>query len=199
VPKGSEPDLPVALYVGGTADHAHGRGWNKTSVTIDFYIDGLARAEQVAAFFKIKATMRRHPGHQIEVSFKPVQDKFDPKQRIAAILRIRNVGQSTVAFKRGGRNGGTRDNQYEFVCRYAAKQVVDIGKGGHLGGLFGIKKLKPGETFEQEVDLTKWFSFDKSGTYDLLGSYYMDFFDSENVIWPIWTDYATAGFSIRIQ
>ena len=201
MPPGSAPEWPVALYVGGTADPAYGRGWSQTTAAIRFYINGVTRAEQVADFFKIQTVIRRHPQHRLEVSFKPIQDEFEPGQRIAVIFRIRNVGQNSIAFRQGGREGGSRDNQYEFLCRYNSKQVEDVGKSGHLGGLSGIRKLRPGESFEEEVDLSKWFAFDKPGTYNLLGSYYMDFMDTTedaSAFWPIWTDYATADFSVRI-
>jgi hypothetical protein len=58
--------------------------------------------------------------------------------------------------------------------------------------------LKAGEVFTDTVDLSKWFSFDKKGHYDVLGSYSMDFVIPENLR-LIWSDYVSAGFVVTID
>jgi len=42
--------------------------------------------------------------------------------------------------------------------------------GGICGGIRSAKALKPGEPYEQEVDLNEWLRFDKPGTYTIATS-----------------------------
>jgi hypothetical protein len=203
IPLASLPEPPVALFVGGIANPSLGKGSDGKTAQIEFpNIDGRRRAEQVASFFNIQAILRRHPQHELEVSFKPVKEEFQQGQRASVIFHIRNIGENVIAFRKGGRDRAARDNQYAFSCRLNGIQVDDIGNSGHLGGLSVVRTLKPGEVFEEEVDLSKWFAFDKPGVYELLGSYYMAFMDPDTdlpPVFPIWEDYATADFSVKIN
>jgi hypothetical protein len=53
--------------------------------------------------------------------------------------------------------------------------------------------------FEDRVDLADWFAFDRPGTYQLLGSYYMAFCDpDDDSWWTVWEDHATAEFVVVI-
>ncbi|MCE9584544.1 MAG: hypothetical protein K8T20_18805, partial [Planctomycetes bacterium] len=78
------------------------------------------------------------------------------------------------------------------------KALPDIGSDQHFGGLSVIHELKPGEVFEKEVDLAKWFSFVKAGVYFVHGSYHLDFFETKTYTQPVWEDWATADFEVRI-
>jgi hypothetical protein len=199
----SDQTLPsnVALFVGNTGYPSYQRGFDGNTIGLYFTINGEINAGQIANMFKIKPILRRHPHHGLEISFIPDQAEFTVGQGVSVIFHIRNVGGSTICFIDGGRNRAARDNQYAFVCRLHGRQVEDIGNSGHWGGLAEPRKLRPGESFEKEIDLTKWFAFDKPGTYELIGTYYMEFMDPGGEI-PydrIWTDYATADFSIKIR
>src|SRR5262249_28752585 len=113
---------------------------------------------------------------------------------------VTNVGDNTLSFQKGGRNRALRDNQYIFSAYWNGKQVADIGSSYHMGGLSTRKVLKPGETFEDRVSLSKWFAFDKGGLYEVHGAYYMEFYDPNASTWrPIWEDYVSADFQIRIK
>ena len=194
----------MALFVDGTGYGSYGGGSDGKNAMLSFPIDGRESADRVASLFNTKPILRRHPHHQLEISIKPTSEEFAVDQRVTVIFHIRNVGGSTISFRDGGRNRAARDNQYAFLCNLYGKQVEDIGSSGHTGGLSQRRDLEPGESFEKEIDLNKWFAFNKPGIYQLLGSYYMAFFNPEedmNVfrIFPIWEDYATAEFSIKVQ
>jgi hypothetical protein len=81
--------------------------------------------------------------------------------------------------------------------------VPDTGEPIHFGGLSIKQTLPPGETFRKDVDLRKWFTFKKSGTYEILGTYELSFFDAEGKDYKeyfvIWQDYATASFPIVVK
>jgi hypothetical protein len=201
IPYDQNPQTGMALFVDGIAYRSYGYGGDQRTATWEFHIDGRENADRVANLFGAKPILRRHPHHELEISINPTSDEFSVGQRVSVIFHIRNIGGLTISFQGGGRSRAARDNQYTFVCSLYGKQVEDIGNSGNLGGLLGRIDLKPGEFFEKEIDLGKWFAFDKPGTYELLGSYYMPFLNpEENIdVFPIWTDYATAEFLIKIR
>jgi hypothetical protein len=202
MPNDQKPQSNIALFVGGTAYSSSGGGGDQKTVSLEFPIAGRDSANQVANLFKIKPILRSHPHYELEIFIKPTREEFFVGQRVSVLFHLRNVGGTIISFKKGGRNRAARDNQYVFSCRLSAAQVEDIGNSAHFGGISTDWKLKPGEVFEEEIDLSKWFAFDKPGIYELLGSYYMEFKDPDEDIpsfSPIWTDYATSEFIVKIK
>ncbi|MEE9270165.1 MAG: hypothetical protein V3V49_07880 [Candidatus Krumholzibacteria bacterium] len=189
------------LAVGGVIYRQTGSGETEgKSSSVYFHISGQDRARVVAEHFGIEPRFRTHPRHQFEVSFEPVKNEFQTGEDVRVTLRITNVGDHTIAFMKGGRNRAERDNQYVFSARHKGRQVDDIGTSYHFGGLSVKRVLKPGETFEDHVDLGKWFSFEKPGFYELLGSYYMAFYSPEGSDWyTIWEDYATGECVLTVK
>ena len=218
------------LIVSGTAYRqiASGAGQENASQglksSISFRILGDENARQVSQYLKTPIIYRKHPRHNLLVSFTPTKQEFSmgdevtlceaatampwrvTKQEfsmgdeVTATLQITNVGTNTISFLQGGRNRAERDNQYVFSARYNCKQVEDIGTSGHTGGLGTYRVLKPGEVFEAKIGLSKWFSFDKAGTYEVHGSYYLDFIDPDaESRRTIWEDYVSADFIVIIK
>ena len=116
-------------------------------------------------------------------------------------LRITNVGINAVSFMKGGRNRGPRDNQYTFSATYRGKQVEDVGPGYDFGGIAALRTLRPGDVFEDKVNLQKWFPFKEgAGLYEIHGSYYLGFQDPDDDSWrTIWDDYASGDFVVTIK
>jgi hypothetical protein len=142
---------------------------------------------------------KKHPGHKMAVSFTPTKQQFKQGEPVEVTLKIQNVGDSTFAFMRGGRQRGVRDNQFGFTAQLGEKVVPDVGNADHHGGLAGRVVLNPGEQLEIPVDLKKWFAFDKEGAYMIRGSYYMGFTDPTGNAFPsIWEDFACAEFIVSI-
>jgi len=189
------------LVVSGEAyKQSSGGSSQKKTSSLGFTIFGRKKAEAVAQYFSIKPCLRVHPGYQFAVKFIPMKEKFAHGENVLVTLMIKNIGTNTVAFQKGGRNRASRDNQYEFVARHRGKQVSDIGQPGHFGGLSFRKVLKPGEVFMNSVNLCKWFDFKKPGTYEILGTYVMEFNDPDDESWfTIWEGYVSAEFSLSIM
>lgn len=189
------------LIVSGTAyrQNASGAAVGKTS-DLHFAISGDKNAQQVSQYLKTPIVYRRHPRHNLLVSFTPTKQEFGVGDEVTATLRIKNVGTNTISFAQGGRNCAARDNQYVFSARYNGRQVEDIGTSWHEGGRVARRVLKSGETFEDKISLSKWFSFDKAGTYEIHGSYYLDFWDPDSQYWrTIWEDCVSADFIVAIK
>jgi hypothetical protein len=207
------------LIVSGTAygritrpDRQSGSGSSqKETSSLFFYISGDENAKQVAEFLKTPVVYRRHPQHNLRISFIPTKQEFSAGEEVTATLQITNVGTNSISFMKGG------DNQYVFLARHKGKfiQVDDIGTSYHSGGKAGRRVLKPGDVFEDKISLSKWFAFDKAEMderqgsyaldfsdqmYEIHGSYCLDFNDPEDQSWrTIWKDYVSADFWVRIK
>ncbi|MDH3585403.1 MAG: hypothetical protein OER86_14465 [Phycisphaerae bacterium] len=189
------------LVVDGTAYRQTGSGSSgKETSSLSFYVSNNKNAKQVSIHFNTPVVYRRHPGHHLRVSFTPTRPHFQPGDDVTATLRITNVGKHPVAFMQGGRNRAARDNQYTFTAYHAGKQIEDIGTTFHFGGIATRRVLKPGDTFENTISLSKWFEFHKAGMYQVHGSYFMEFSDPQRNSWrTIWEDYVSADFMVNLQ
>ena len=189
------------LIVAGNAYRQTGSGASqKKTSSLNFHISGEENAKQVSRYVKTPVVCRRHPQHNLSVSFTPTDKVFGVGDEVTATLRITNVGTNSVSFMKGGRNRAARDNQYVFSARHRGKQIEDIGTSHHFGGIAVRRVLKPGEVFEDKISLSKWFAFDKTGMYEIHGSYYLDFNDPDVESYKtIWEDYVSADFTVRIK
>ncbi len=189
------------LIVSSTVYPQSGSGSSqKETSSLSFYISEQENAKRVSEYMKTPLVYRRHPRHNLLVSFTPTKQEFSVGDEVTATLRVTNVGTHSVAFMKGGRNRAARDNQYVFSARHRGKQVDDVGTSYHFGGLASQRVLKPGEVFEDQISLSKWFAFDKAGMYQIHGSYYLDFNDPDADSWrTIWEDYVSADFTVTIE
>jgi hypothetical protein len=189
------------LFVGGIAYRQTGSGSsNKEILMMGFNIAGQENIKQVSKYLNIPVHYRKHPQHNLLVKFTPAKEQYDAGEEVTAILRIKNVGDKAIKFVKGGRNRAARDNQYIFNAYLKGKQVPDIGTNFHMGGLSVSPTLKPGEMFEDEISLSKWFSFNEPGAYEIHGSYYLDFQDPDSKIYrTIWQDCASADFTVKVE
>lgn len=189
------------LMVAGKAYKQTGSGAShKKTSSLNFHISGVENAKQVSNHMKTPVVYRKHPRHNLRVSFTPAKQEFSVVEEVSATLRITNVGTNAVSFMKGGRNRAARDNQYVFSARYRGKQVDDIGTSHHFGGMAVRRVLKPDEVFEDKISLSKWFAFNQAGMYEVHGSYYLDFNDpNEDSYKTIWEDYVSADFTVRIK
>ena len=178
-----------------------GSGRSPDVYTLDFSFSGADDALAVSRYLNAPIVYHRHPGQQLLVSFTRAKTSFHVGDDVPVTFSIKNVGANAIAFSKGGAyRGASRDNQYSFSARLWSKQVPDIGSSNHFGGLAGRIVLKPGEVFEDHVDLKKWFAFDKPGTYEVLGSYSMRYFDPDgDAFRTIWSDYVTGAFVVTIE
>jgi hypothetical protein len=190
----------LRLAVGGTVHVSSGAGSSGTTWShVSFRIEGRAAADAVAAFLGVSPRLRRHPGHALSAEFVPAVRSLPagPAPRVA--FRLTNVGDAPVAFVQGGRNRAERDNQYDFLARLAERLVPDIGTQTHFGGRSVRRLLGPGETFEDEVDLAKWFRFDRPGLHEVLGTYALTLVDvSTDDQVPLWEEHVTAPFLVEV-
>jgi hypothetical protein len=178
-----------------------GSGRSPDVYSLDFRLSGAEDALAVSRYLNAEIAYHRHPGHQLLVSFTAAKASFRIGDDVPVTFRIKNVGANTVAFSKGGAyRGASRDNQYSFSARLWSRQVQDIGSSNHFGGLSGMIVLKPGEVFEDHVDLKKWFAFDQPGRYEVLGSYSMGYSDPDGEAFrAIWSDYVTNAFEVTID
>ncbi len=190
----------LLLAVGGQVYVSAGAGSSGTTWSHpSFALRGRESAAAVAKFLGITPHLRRHPGHRLEIAFVPEKPKIPMGKAPKVTFRMKNVGEAPVAFVNGGRNRAPRDNQYDFMARLAGHLVPDIGIQANFGGRSQRQVLQPGETFEEEIDLARWFNFEMSGLYEILGTYALTLLDpatDDHV--PLWEDYAAASCLIEV-
>ncbi len=190
-----------ALYVDGYCLRFNGGGSSGDKIfDINGQFDSAQAADAFAQFLKVQPLKRIHPNYALTTRYIPSKGAFSTNEPLMVTLEIKNVDTVPVAFQVGGKNRGERDNQFGFTAYDGMKAVPDIGNPVHFGGLSVNKTLKPGEIFTKEVDLRKWFTFQKAGTYEITGSYYLSFFDPDKKdYFVLWEDYATASFYLKIE
>ena len=198
----SLPCSRIGLVVGDRTIRFYSQGMEEGRYhSMDTMIDDPAIVPQLAERFQATVYKRRHPGYLMLVRFLPEKAEFGAAEPVTVKLRITNVGQVVFAFFAGGRQrGGTRNNQFAFTAQLEGGVMLsDSGDPHHRGGLAISHALKPGESFEETVDLTKWFKFEQAGTYEVRGSYYLRFADLVMKEPGFgWEDFASAEFAVRI-
>ena len=187
-------DKVIRLNSSGSGKYVGGNGFE---YSIGGIVDDPDLITQIIEHFHPTVQRRHYPEHQMLVSFVPEKNEFSIEKKILVTLNITNIGNKAFTFIQGGRQRGSRDNQFAFSAELFDKMLPDIGNPNNFGGLGGIIMLKPGETHKITVDLNNWFQFKVPGTYRLRGSYYMSFLNEEGVM--IWEDFACAEFWLRIK
>ena len=190
----------VALSVAGRTMRFNSYGTGGGTFTYSGTFKGDDTARIFGAFLKTTPRLRTHPGQLFLVRFRPSKPRSSAGEAFVVALELKNVGSRTVSFLVGGRNRGARDNQFGFTASDGVHIIPDTGNPTHFGGLGYFQTLKPGEVFTKEVDLAKWFRFERPGTYQVVGSYYLAFRDPvEQGHFMIWEDYATAEFLVGVE
>jgi hypothetical protein len=169
-PFSTDPNAYFALYVDGYCLRFNGSGSsNNTFFDISGDFESAEAAKAFGQYLRVPPLMRVHPKHALRTTFVATKESFSNNEPLVVTLKIRNDGPASVTFQVGGENRGQRDNQFGFTAYDGMKAVPDTGSPVHLGGLSFMRTLKPDETFTKDIDLAKWFSFDKSGTYEITG------------------------------
>lgn len=195
----SIPEERIVLFLSGKAQKMAGWGSDPNGHSLSL----LVAADQIPAIerlYKTTVRSRRHPGHLVRVEFVPAKEKFAVGEAVVVRLRLANVGEREFTFMNGGRNRGARNNQFGFTANSGTRMLADSGNPTHFGGLAGYQTVKPGQSFELEVDLSGWFKFSEAGNYLMVGTYVMEFVDPPG---PggctIWEDVLGAEFNITIE
>ncbi len=197
----------LGLFVGHRAYVPN--GWGSTSGhndSMQFVIAGESEAKAAAKALSVDCALRANPGYKYLAQFTPTKQEFHTNDPIVVKFEIKNLDDRPFAFQHGGQQRGWRDNQYGFrATLYGAKPVADTGHPEHFGGLWTVQTVEPGKTFEDKVDLKKWFGFDEPGTYNIHGFYAMAFYPipgkvESSMPWNLmWSDYASADFQVVIK
>jgi hypothetical protein len=199
----SLPCNQIGLVVGTQTIRFNSQGTDGAGhfTSMETTIDDPEVIPQIAQYFHATVLKRRHVGHRMLVEFITDKAESSVGEPVIAKLRITNIGDTEFAFMQGGRQRGPRDNQFAFTAElFGGKMMPDIGDPQNMGGLGVSVALKAGQSHEIKVDLTKWFNFSERGTYNLRGSYRMDFLDpAARDFYTLWEDYACAEFTVRIK
>ncbi|MEO1974203.1 MAG: hypothetical protein ABGX07_21755, partial [Pirellulaceae bacterium] len=61
------------------------------------------------------------------------------------------------------------------------------------------RELKPGDVFDKQVDISKWFKFEKADTYQVTGTYELELRDKDYSARIIWKEFVTERCRVRIE
>ncbi|MFO0797443.1 MAG: hypothetical protein U0804_08180 [Gemmataceae bacterium] len=160
-------------------------------------------ARTVGAKYRITPEVRKHPGHRYEVRWTPDKPTFKAGEAVVLKLALKNTGTEPLRFTFGGKQRGPRNNQFRFVAQEGqdGKALPDTGDATNFGGLMGVQVLRPGESFRTEVDVTKWFTFPRPGTYRVTGILELPILDPDDDGFgpTVWDDLAVGECDVRIQ
>ncbi len=195
----------VVLRIGERAYVSKGGG-GKTGLynSMMFQIPSQEEAEIAAKALSTECILRTPPGYKFLARFVPTQAEFNAGEPVRVKFSIKNLDDRTMVFQKGGAQRGARDNQYGFRAMLFGRPVPDTGDAMNFGGMSMLVKLEPGKEFADEVDLRKWFSFEKPGSYYIHGFYSLTFYPDEKIDsmaeWNlVWSDYAAADFEIVVK
>lgn len=211
-PKSGKPSNPVVLKVG---NHCYSCfGWGGKSGGPDNFLEFKAHnqddAEAIAKSLAVPCHLRSPPGYKMFAQYLPLKTAYGTNEPIIVTFKIQNLDERTIIFRRGGMQRGSRDNQYGFRTQLSNKTVLreavpDVGNVMNFGGISVHVPIKPEETFEDQIDLKKWFSFDQIGNYEIHGFYYVEFYQSlldKDTFEPeteLWSDYLSSDFTIIVK
>ena len=193
----------AAIYVDGVCQVVNSCSEPDDSGKLEVIADvvGLANAKTVAVGLKAKLQERKHPGHQLLFSWKSVQESYKIGETVTLELEIENVGSTIVRFIEGGQQRGPRDNQFGFTAFAGSgygKPLSDTGNPTNHGGVGAFRELKPNDVFRKQVDLSKWFKFEKPDTYRITGIYELELHDKDFGARVLWNDFAIGRCLVRI-
>jgi hypothetical protein len=195
----------VVLRVGERAYTSNGGG-GKTGLydSMMFLVSSREEAEAVAKGLGVDCILRAPPGYKFLARFVPAQAEFRVGEPVRVKFSIQNLDDRMMVFQKGGSQRGARDNQYGFRAMLYLKPVLDTGDAMNFGGMCTLVKLEPGKEFSDEIDLKKWFSFEKPGNYEIHGFYSLAFYPSAAIEsmagWDLmWVEYAAADFEVVVK
>ena len=193
-----DTDGQFAIWIDGVCEVVSSHTDSTKGQPIDLIVDmrGLENAEMCAHQFGVQVELRKHPGHQLSVSFEPEKDSYKIGEPVVIELQIENVGQNTVRFKEGGQQRGARDNQFGFI---ASPALPDSGDPMNRGGKGALRTLEPGDVFHKEVDITKWFKFEKPLHYEITGLYELEFQNEHFDVKHLWDEIVVGRCRVHIQ
>jgi hypothetical protein len=207
-PANSQMVKPVVFRFGQRAYSCSGWVGNIEDIgnPIRFNVHGQDEAEAMAKWLSTTCDLRSPPGYKLYARFVPSKTEFNTNEPVMVKFQLKNLDDRNVIFMRGGSNRGSRDNQYGFRAMYQyGVPVADTGDPLNFGGLMGPVSLDPGKVFEDQIDLKKWFAFDKPGRYEIHGFYHLAFYrppltDTTRPWGEImWSGYASADFTVVVK
>lgn len=203
------PHKSIALRIGDRCYGLDGGGGSTNGLlnSMSFKVHSQPEAEAAAAGLGVKCIVRVPPGYKLLAQFIPQKPQYTTNEPVFVTFRLKNLDDRTIIFMRGGHQRGPRDNQYGFAAMLSGAVVPDTGNPCNFGGLGVDQHLGQGDVFEDQVDLTSWFTFSKPGTYSIHGWYLLPFLragfspetggcGSDN---EIWDDYTSGDFFVEVK
>ena len=179
----------ACVMVGGNSDPDEAGRMDLSAQVV-----GKDASTKIATRLGVEPLLRQYPGHKMAVRFLPTKKGYPTEGPVVLRMEIENVGDNRFSFCDGGRQRGARNNQFDFRAfrdRGQGPEVPDTGDPINFGGPMTLRPLCPGDAFQIEVDITKWFDLSQPGTYRINGRFDMEIkSDYVQGYQPAWDDTA---------
>ncbi len=109
----------------------------------------------------------------LSARFEAQSPSYSPGEKVLVRMHAANVSKLALSIDRPWNTVDGRD-RYEFVGFKEGAQLLELKPTGAFGGgdrAQQLTELEPGASFEELVNVSKWFAFDSPGTYDVDASY----------------------------
>jgi hypothetical protein len=152
------------LIADGAALAPEGRGGDGATGTLNFALTA-EEASAAARILAIARQDRRAVAHALRASFAASHPSYALGNKVEIVLTIENpAGSPEVQLRRGGRNRGPRNDQFDFTVTRDGTTVPRV-KAHNFGGMSALEPLRPGQRRELSASLDGWVQIDAPGHY----------------------------------
>jgi hypothetical protein len=150
---------------------SNGTGRDQKQTTTSFQLDRAA-ALRIADAFGLAVHERTKLDGDLRYSWKfPAKVATTSTDPIPVVVRVDNVGKTSVGISVGGRQRGARDNRFVFAISRNGKPIT-LKHAPDFGGLMSYREIKPGEHVEITcADLRAWVDLSTPGYYTIDAKY----------------------------
>jgi hypothetical protein len=117
-------------------------------------------------------------GLKFEAGFIAEKTEIMAGEAIYVTFYVRNTGTEPIYLETGGDGRSIRSYRFQFSAtdEQGGPARDPHPNPGHFGGLQGPPPaIKPGETYSEKLQLSKWLTFDRPGQYTVRGARTLQF------------------------
>jgi hypothetical protein len=162
-------------------------------------------AESIAKLFSAKCLLRSSPDYKYLAQFVPLKEVYHTNEPVLVSFTLKNLDNRTIIFD------PTRPREYQYnFSAFLNQQSVPVLEYSDSTNLYTgfsnvpIVSIAPGNTTNDQVNVTEWLAFDKAGIYQVHGVYHLYFCTLKSMYFInqrkyIWDETAAADFQIVVK
>ena len=190
--------LNGTLYtiIGGSSENLESLTIRPVSFPLDRSV-----AERIAAFGGRAPILRKHIGHQIDLSFTTERDSYRNNEEVLVSVRLKNLGAAPITVGVEYQVGSYRSSQLLIVpFEESVPNLSDVRSLTTRTSSRGKETIKSGDTtlLREEV-LQRWYKPTKPGWQYFTGLYTVRIFEHEDDENPCWIEQLGGDFGSQFS